>query len=98
MLELQGAAKCGGDGGGVPVIRAWWTGRVLRRREDAVGIRVAIVEFNPADPADLSMLYSDAAACQLVPVLRAMLARLESGALRMPVDGRFRWEDVDVDP
>jgi len=97
MLELQGAAKGGGDGGGVPVIRAWWTGRELRRREDAAGIRVAIVEFDVADP-EKHMLYSDAAACQLVPVLRAMLARLESGALRMPVDGRFRWEDVDVDP
>ena len=63
----------------------------------AAGIRVAIVEFDVADP-EKHMLYSDAASCQLVPALRAMLARLESGALRMPVDGRFRWEDVDVDP
>jgi hypothetical protein len=47
------------------------------------------------DPAwDGSVLYSNAAAVDLIPRLRAVLERLESGSLRLPVDDGVRWVDV----
>jgi len=33
---------------------------------------------------------------RLFPALRAVLARLESGSLRMPVTDAVRWVDVDL--
>jgi hypothetical protein len=54
--------------------------------------KAAVLVFDPLDPPDMAALYSNAAAVNLIPFVRALLARLESGALRMPVtaDG-VRW-------
>ncbi len=57
--------------------------------------KLAVVAFHPADEATEHVLYTNAAAEALVPVLRALLARLESGALRMPVDGGVLWVDPE---
>jgi hypothetical protein len=56
--------------------------------------RLALVEFHPADPPAMAALYGDVAACDLIPVLRALLTRLEAGTLRMPVGHGHRWVDV----
>jgi hypothetical protein len=58
--------------------------------------RALVIEFDPGAGRPLHTLYSNAAAVDLVPVLRAVLARLESGTLRMPVTDAVRWVDVDV--
>jgi hypothetical protein len=54
--------------------------------------KAIVLVFRPGDPPEDATLYSDAAAVDLLPVLRAMVTRVESGALRMPVsaDG-VRW-------
>jgi hypothetical protein len=57
--------------------------------------KAIVVVFRPADPSDRSMLFSSASAADLVPVLRAVLDRLESGTLRMPVEAGVRWVDVE---
>ncbi len=57
--------------------------------------RAVVICFDPRDPSGHHTLDSNAAAGDLIPVLRAALARLESGALRMPVAwGAVRWVDV----
>ena len=50
------------------------------------------------DPASQAALYGDVAACDLLPVLKALVARLEAGTLRMPVGHGHRWVDVPVGP
>jgi hypothetical protein len=57
--------------------------------------RAVVIEFDPAAGPERHTLYSNAAAVDLVPVLRAVLVRLESGTLRMPVTDAVRWVDVD---
>lgn len=54
--------------------------------------KAAVLVFDPLDRPGSGALYSNAAAVDLIPEVRALLARLESGALRMPVtaDG-VRW-------
>jgi len=65
---------------------------------DALGlIKAVVVVFHPTDPPGEHVLYSNAAAAQLLPVLKAMVARLEAGDLRLPVDSRLRWVS-DADP
>jgi hypothetical protein len=59
--------------------------------------RIAVLIFHPANQPDRHMVFSNAEAEQLAPVLRAMLGRLESGALvRLPPTDGLRWLDVDV--
>ena len=55
--------------------------------------RRVMIEFHPEYPPEELALFSDASAAHLVPVLRAALAKLEAGELRMPVDGGLRWVD-----
>ena len=52
-----------------------------------------LIEFHPEDPPEQLALFSDAAATHLIPVLRAALAKLEAGELRMPLDGSLRWTE-----
>lgn len=59
--------------------------------------KAVVVVFDPADPPEVHEVFSAAAAADIVPLLRAVVARLESGALRMPVDGGVRWIDVVVE-
>ena len=54
-------------------------------------VRCVLIEFHPEDFPEQLSLFSDASAAHLVPVLRAALAKLEAGALRLPVDGGLRW-------
>lgn len=56
--------------------------------------QAVVVVFDPTDPSLLPVTFSTASASDLVPVLRVVLALLEAGALRMPVDGGVRWVDV----
>ncbi len=56
--------------------------------------RAVMVMFHPADPPERHVLFSNAAAVDLVPVLRAVLARLESGDLRMPAADGVRFVDA----
>jgi hypothetical protein len=56
--------------------------------------RVVVIAFDPAAGSTRLALYSNAAAIDLVPMLRIVLARLESGTLRMPVTNGVRWVDV----
>ena len=55
--------------------------------------RSVVIEFHPDDPPEQLALFSDASAAHLVPVLRAALAKLEAGELRLPLDGGLRWVD-----
>ena len=65
---------------------------------DALGLLKAVfVVFDPADAAEEHVIYSNAAAAQLLPVLKAMVARIEAGDLRMPVANDARWVS-DADP
>jgi hypothetical protein len=56
--------------------------------------KAVVLVFSPTDPPDQSALFSTAGAADLIPVLRSVLQRLESGALRMPVEAEVRWVDV----
>ena len=58
--------------------------------------RAVVITFDQARPEHLA-LYSNAAAVDLAPLLRAVLARVESGALRMPVTDAVRWVEVGPD-
>ena len=58
--------------------------------------KAVVVVFRPADTPPRHTLFSNAAAADLIPVLRAVLERLESGTLRMPVTDAVRWVDVEV--
>jgi hypothetical protein len=58
--------------------------------------RAVVIEFDPLETSGRSTLYSNGTAADLVPALRAVLARLESGSLRMPVTDAVRWVDVDI--
>ena len=52
---------------------------------DALGvIKAVVVVFDPADAPEEHVVYSNAGASDLLPVLKAMLARIEAGDLRMP--------------
>ncbi len=53
--------------------------------------KTAVIRFDLADAPEAHTLDCDAAAADLVPVLRALLARIEGGALRMPVTDGLRW-------
>ena len=53
--------------------------------------KAVVIAFNPSDAPEDHALYSNAAAASLLPVLKAMVARLEAGDLCMPVDGGLRW-------
>jgi hypothetical protein len=65
---------------------------------EALGvIKGVLVAFDPADPPEVHILYSNAAAADLVPLLHAVLAQLEAGVLRLPVEGGVRWSS-DADP
>lgn len=57
--------------------------------------RAAVITFHPDDPIR-HVLHSNAAAVDLIPMLRSLLLRLESGALRMPVNGGVGWVDFDL--
>jgi hypothetical protein len=57
--------------------------------------RACVIMFNPNDLPERHSLVSDASASDLVPLLKAVVARLESGALRMPLNGEVRWVDVE---
>jgi hypothetical protein len=57
--------------------------------------RAVVVVFEPALP-ERHALYANAAAADLIPVLKAVLERLESGTLRMPLEVGVRWVDVEV--
>jgi len=59
--------------------------------------RAVVVVFNPADPPETHALYSNAAAADLVPVLKAVVALLESGVVRMATDGDVRFVEVVAD-
>jgi hypothetical protein len=60
-------------------------------------LRAVVICFDPLGLPATHSLDSNAAAVDLIPVLRAVLERLESGALRMPVSGgAVRWVDFDV--
>jgi hypothetical protein len=64
---------------------------------DALGLlKAAVVVFDPADPPEEHVIYSNAAAVQLLPVLKAMVARIEAGDLRMPVGNAARWVAVEA--
>ena len=56
----------------------------------------ALIEFHPEEPPEKLALFSDASAAHLVPVLRAALAKLEAGDLRIPVAGGLRWVDDEA--
>lgn len=82
------------------------TSRLQAAALDAIasdGVEAIDVTCRPAkavvitwDPAwDGSVLYSNAAAVDLIPRLEAILERLKSGALRLPVDDGVRWVDVE---
>ncbi len=59
-------------------------------------LKAILVVFHPDDAADAAALYSNAAAADLVPVLRALLERIESGALRMPATAdTVRWVEIE---
>jgi hypothetical protein len=58
--------------------------------------KAVMVMFHPADPPERHVLFSNAAAVDLVPVLRAVLARLESGELRMPTGDGVRFVDTSA--
>jgi hypothetical protein len=65
---------------------------------DALGlIKAVVLVFDPADAAEEHAVYSNAAAAQLLPVLKAAVARIEAGELRMPVVNEARWVS-DADP
>jgi hypothetical protein len=54
--------------------------------------QAAVLVFDPNQPPEQAMLYSTASAESLIPILRAVLSRLESGALRLPVSAdEVRW-------
>jgi trans-aconitate methyltransferase len=53
--------------------------------------KAVVITWDPAQ--DASVLYSNAAAADLIPRLEAMLERLKSGSLRLPVDDGVRWVD-----
>jgi hypothetical protein len=56
--------------------------------------RAVVIVFDPHPPPEEAALYCNASAESLIPVLRAVLERLESGALRMPVSAdEVRWVD-----
>jgi hypothetical protein len=57
--------------------------------------RAVFIVWDPLDPPEVHTLLSDASAADLQPLLRAVLARLERGETRMPVDGGVRWVDVE---
>lgn len=57
--------------------------------------RAVVINFDPREPC-LHTLYSDAAAVDLIPMLRSLLDRLERGALRMPVTDGVRWVEAEV--
>jgi hypothetical protein len=58
--------------------------------------KAAMVVFRPGDPPAAATLYSNAAAADLLPVLRAVLARIEAGALRMPTTAdTVRWVKIE---
>jgi hypothetical protein len=57
--------------------------------------RCAVVHFNRLEPPEFAALYGDLAAADLLPVLRALVARIEAGTLRMPVDGGARWTEAE---
>ena len=64
---------------------------------DALGVlKAVVVVFDPADPPEEHVIYSNAAAVQLLPVLKAMVARIEAGDLRMPVGNAARWVAVEA--
>lgn len=59
---------------------------------DALGVlKGAVIVFHPADLPEDHTLYSNAAAAQLIPVLKALVARLEAGDLRLDAGGGSRW-------
>jgi hypothetical protein len=65
---------------------------------DALGlIKAVVMVFDPSAPPEEHVIYSNAAAAQLLPVLKAMVARIEAGDLRMPVANAARWVS-DADP
>lgn len=57
--------------------------------------RAVVIMFEPGD-AERHVLYSNGAAADLVPVLRAVLERIEAGRLRMPVTDAVRWVEFDA--
>jgi len=58
---------------------------------DALGFKALVIVFDPADALDEHFLYSNAAAAQLLPVLKALAAQIDTGDVRMPVDASVRW-------
>lgn len=54
--------------------------------------RAVVIVFQPDKQ---HTLYSDAAAVDLIPVLRAVLEQMETGRLRMPVTDAVRWVEVE---
>jgi hypothetical protein len=54
-------------------------------------LKAVVIVFDPSARPEEHTVYGDAGASQLVPVLRSVLARLESGALRMPVGDGAAW-------
>jgi hypothetical protein len=58
--------------------------------------RAVVIEFDPAAGPERHTLCTNTSAADLVPLLRAVLARLESGTLRMPVTDAVRWVDINV--
>jgi hypothetical protein len=61
------------------------------------GKAVAIVTRPPAGPDARPALFANLPAADLARTLRDVAARLEAGALRMPVDGSLRWVE-DAEP
>lgn len=62
---------------------------------DALGvIKVVVVVFDPADAPETHVIYSNAGAAQLLPVLKAMVARIETGDLRMAASNEVRWVTI----
>lgn len=57
------------------------------------GQRRAFIVFDPGDRTCID-LFCDASAADLVPTLKALIARIEEGSLRMPVTGGVCWVDV----
>jgi hypothetical protein len=59
---------------------------------DVLGqVKAVFVVFAPADAPEEHTVYSNASASQMLPVLQAMVARIEAGELRMPADNATRW-------
>jgi hypothetical protein len=54
--------------------------------------RAVVLVFDPLDGQH--QVYSNASEYDLAPILRAVVARLRDGTLRMPVAGGVRWVDV----